>query len=615
MHPRYNSILLLVMFLAFVLFGAGNNPAFLGTFEIASSQDGKLLYIAQKEAKRIDVFDIEKSKTVDTIELRKYPTGLILGMDNHLIITAGIADGVVYVVDLNKNKVKDFKVGHSPISPQLSPDGKTLYICNRFANQVVVINLKKKKVETTIETPREPTVASLTPDGKWLVVGNHLPDQAANSGYSASKISLIDTQSRRLVNNILLPNGSSGVRGITISHDGKYAFVTHILGRYTVPTTQLEQGWMNTNALSIIDIENQQFYNAVLLDDLHHGAANPWGVELTADGKTLCISHAGTHEVSVIEVAKLFQKIEAHKDDKKYNTEPYNLLSYLYGFRERVKIPGKGPRGMAIVGNQVFTGDYFSGTLSRFDLTDKRLRSELVVLGQNEELSQYRQGELFFNDASLCFQKWQSCASCHPDARVDGLNWDLLNDGIGNPKNVKSMYMSHKTPPGMSTAVRADAETAVRAGIRYIQFAVRPDEDAQAIDEYLENMPAVPSPYLVKGKLSKSAKRGEKLFKSDEVGCINCHPEPLYTDLLVHNVGTASTIDSTTNKSGNRVAQLEYDTPSLKEVWRSGPYLHDGRYTDIKQVITEGNHGDMRGKTSHLSKKEINDLVEFVKSL
>ena len=56
-------------------------------------------------------------------------------------------------------------------------------------------------------------------------------------------------------------------------------------------------------------------------------------------------------------------------------------------------------------------------------------------LGDDPEMTEERRGEMLFNDATLCFQRWQSCSSCHPDARADGLNWDLINDGIGNPKN------------------------------------------------------------------------------------------------------------------------------------------------------------------------------------
>ena len=145
-------------------------------------------------------------------------------------------------------------------------------------------------------------------------------------------------------------------------------------------------------------------------------------------------------------------------------------------------------------------------------------------MGPEPKLTVARRGEMLFHDADLCFQHWQSCASCHPDARTDGLNWDLLNDGLGNPKNNKSMLLAHKTPPSMWEGVRPNAEDAVRSGIRSIQFSVRPEEDAVAIDEYLKLLTPVPSPHLVGGKLSASAQRGKALFFSPRVGLRDLPP-------------------------------------------------------------------------------------------
>ena len=58
-----------------------------------------------------------------------------------------------------------------------------------------------------------------------------------------------------------------------------------------------------------------------------------------------------------------------------------------------------------------------------------------IALGPKPVMTEQRKGELYFRDARLCFQQWLSCATCHPDGRTDGLNWDLLNDGLGNPKD------------------------------------------------------------------------------------------------------------------------------------------------------------------------------------
>jgi cytochrome c peroxidase len=211
---------------------------------------------------------------------------------------------------------------------------------------------------------------------------------------------------------------------------------------------------------------------------------------------------------------------------------------------------------------------------------------------------------MFFHDADMCFQKWQSCSSCHPgEARSDSLNWDLLNDGMGNPKNSKNLMMAHKTPPAMISGIRPRAEVAVRAGIKYIQFAVRPEEDAVALDEYLKSLEPVPSPYLEKGELSKAAKRGQKLF--DEAGCQYCHPAPLYTDMKMHQVHTGAGLDE----------GREWDTPTLIETWRTAPLLHDGRSATMKEVLTKHNPDDAHGHTAKMTEEEIEDLAEYVLSL
>jgi len=216
-----------------------------------------------------------------------------------------------------------------------------------------------------------------------------------------------------------------------------------------------------------------------------------------------------------------------------------------------------------------------------------------------------RRGEVLFHDGVYCRQQWQSCSSCHPDARTDGINWDLLNDGINNPKNTKSMLFSHETPPSMATGVRKDAETAVRAGVNVILFAFIPKGDYVAIDEYLKSLRPVPSPYLIDGQLSDSAKRGKLLFNDARTGCSLCHPESnYYTDMKLHDVGTRG-LDY----------YDAYDTPTLIEVWRTAPYLHDGRYETIRELIVEGKHFAPDNRLDLLTEQEIDDLVEFVLSL
>jgi cytochrome c peroxidase len=208
---------------------------------------------------------------------------------------------------------------------------------------------------------------------------------------------------------------------------------------------------------------------------------------------------------------------------------------------------------------------------------------------------------MLFHDARICFQQWQSCASCHPGGgRVDVLNWDLLNDGIGNPKNTKSLLLAHRTPPSMSLGVRATAEVAVRSGLRFILFAVRPQSDAVAIDRYLESLTPIPSPHLIDGQPGPAALRGQQIFH--DAGCSSCHSGPLYTNRRLYDMGTGLGADRAE----------PFDTPTLIEVWRTAPYLHDGRAATIRDVLTTQNPDDRHGRTSKLTEEQIGDLAEFV---
>lgn len=597
--------------------GAASAEDYLSPLALAVDKAGGTMYVAEYTADQVVAFDLDDGKVKRTFGLPSHPTGLALAPDeSRLYVTSGSPAGKVYVIDLDQeDRVSSISVGHSPTAPVVSPDGRRLYVCNQFNNDVSVIDLATAKETTRIAVAREPVAADITPDGKFLFVANLLPGGAADVGYTAAIVSIIDTAANDVTAKILLPNGSTGLRGICVSPDGRHAYVTHVLGRYQLPTTQLERGWMNTNALSIIDVAEKTLINTVLLDDIDLGAANPWGVVCTDDGKYICVAHAGTHEVSVIDRAQLHEKLDevaaGGKSSDSLNTMSYptdvpNDLAFLVGLRRRLRLAGNGSRGLAIVGTKVYAAEYFSDSLGMVDISQGvRPESLSLPLGpkNSETMDVVRRGEMLFNDATMCFQKWQSCASCHPGGgRPDGLNWDLLNDGMGNPKNTKSLLLAHQTPPAMITGIRDRAETAVRSGIKFIQFAVRPEEDAIAVDEYLKSLKPVPSPYLVDGKLSEAAERGKPVF--DRAQCHSCHSGPLLTNLTQYKVGTGKGLDK----------DRSFDTPTLVEVWRTAPYLYDGRAATMKEVLSTYNPDDEHGMTSDLNEQEINDLAEFVLS-
>jgi cytochrome c peroxidase len=153
----------------------------------------------------------------------------------------------------------------------------------------------------------------------------------------------------------------------------------------------------------------------------------------------------------------------------------------------------------------------------------------------------------------------------------------------------------------MASGVHPTAEAAVRSGIEHILMLARPEAEAAAIDAWLKSLTPLPSPWLVQGRLSPAAERGQRLFQSARVACGKCHPAPLYTDLTAHDVGSRGESDE----------RATFDTPTLVEVWRTAPYMHDGRYPTIEQLLTTGQHG----RAHKLRAEELADLVQFVLSL
>jgi hypothetical protein len=279
---------------------------------------------------------------------------------------------------------------------------------------------------------REPKSAVLSKDGNFLFVANFLPNQRADVDIVAACVSVIETKNFTKVKDIQLANGSNALRDICLTPDGKYIYVTHNLGRFTVPTSQLQQGWMNTSAFSIIDAEKQEFLGAVLVDEPERGAAGVWGIR--CDLNHIYITHSGTHDVSVINHQAMLEKFLAYPNKEQLDYD----LRFLYGLRKRLPLEGNGPRVIYLNGDKLFIPTYFADILNIFDLPSGELAT--IELNPDRKETKEHLGEKYFNDAMKCFQNWQSCNGCHPgDARMDGMNWDSLNDGTDKQKNCKSL--------------------------------------------------------------------------------------------------------------------------------------------------------------------------------
>lgn len=588
MNARLKSRMFLLCLMVCFFYAAFGSQRPLFPTGMALNSRGELI-MSEKGPKRVAVYSSDGKRLIRSYALAENPTGIVVEGDR-LYVTTFESKGMLRVLDMTDGKeLASIQTGSGACSPVINRTSGKLYVCNQFQNTVSEVDMWTHKVTRTVTMLREPESAIVSKDGKYLFVTNFLPAQRADVDHVAACVSVIDLDSFTKVKDIRLANGSNALQGICMSPDGKYMYVSHNLGRYTVPTSQLQQGWMNTSAFSVIDAGQQRFLGVVIVDEPERGAAGIWGI--ACNEEKIFISHSGSHEMSVIRHKEMIDKFLSYADKSILEYD----LNFLYNLRERIPLQGNGPRDILLDGDRLIVPTYFSDVVNVMDTQTHALTHIDLNPGRAESIVD--KGERYFHDASLCFQNWQSCIGCHPDARADGLNWDLMNDGVGNSKNCKSLLFSHVTPPNMISGIRESAGIAVRAGYKFIQFFEISEEEAQCVDEYLKSLRPVQSPFLVNDELSEKAKTGKNVF--DKLKCGECHGGIYFTDMKMHRIGKDVEFEK------------GWDTPTLREVWRTAPYLFDGRAATLREVFEVHGHG----MNKKISKEEIDALTEYVNSL
>jgi len=254
------------------------------------------------------------------------------------------------------------------------------------------------------------------------------------------------------------------------------------------------------------------------------------------------------------------------------------------------------------------------------------------------------EGRLIFqrsSDVRMTQDGYVSCASCHLDGTHDGRTWDFTDRGEGL-RNTISLRGRAGTAHGpihwtANFDEVQDFENDVRgpqAGLGFLtdaDWALTQDTlgepkagrsaDLDALAAYVTSLADFePSPWReASGELTADALAGEALFNDQTVGCAECHPAPLYTDSqwlapgqpLLHDVGTL------TDGSGQRLGEtlLGLDTPTLLGLHATGPYLHDGSASTLREVLVDRNPLDAHGVTSHLTSDELDQLERFLLEL
>jgi cytochrome c peroxidase len=123
--------------------------------------------------------------------------------------------------------------------------------------------------------------------------------------------------------------------------------------------------------------------------------------------------------------------------------------------------------------------------------------------------------------------------------------------------------------------------------------------------------------------ISEAAKRGFDLFNG-KAKCASCHSGWAFTDASFHDIGSAKNNDIGRGKLFPTSVKLRYafKTPTLRDVARRAPYMHDGSLATLEQVIDLYDRGgiDRPSRSElisplHLSDSEKTDLIAFLQTL
>ncbi|HXX21947.1 MAG TPA: beta-propeller fold lactonase family protein [Terriglobia bacterium] len=611
-------------------------PEYLTPVELKFSPDGQRLYVVCEGNGSVLAIDTSTRQVVGRVKVGSKPRGLAISPDGRTLYVSNSWSDTVSEIDAGALQVRrTLKAGWGPVGLTTDRSGKFLYVANSVGNDVSLFDLTTGAEIKRFMTQRYPEQMLLSRDGRHVYVSNILPHFGPYDKPPVSELLVIDAVKQIIEDRILIP-GAIEMRHIAEAPKalGGYLLVPEIRPKNLGPLISVAQGWVMTHGMAVVrpvravaalsERRGQSETAAttasqvtqIVLDDIDYYFAGENGVAFTPDGRYALLTASEANMLTVIDTARLARRLREVASD-----ELPNRLDSARTFVVRRLETGSNPQAVVVSpnGRLAYVANRLEDTLTVVDLAKFQIASTLD-LGGPKELAAIRRGERLFNAAKYCFQGQFACATCHPNSHLDGLAWNLETPQLGRDRVANRTLRGIKdTAPYKWNGKNPDLAT--QCGPRIAKFLFRSEgfntHELEDLITYLNQIPLPPNRHLAPdGQLTEAQERGKAIFyrtqKNDGTTipvynqCATCHPaDSHYTSRSSFDVGSASKYDTIS----------AFDTPQLDRVYEDGPYLHNGQALTLEEIWTVFNNNDTHGVTSDMAKEQLNDLIEFLKTL
>lgn len=584
------------------------------------SPHGRWLYVAGESRNEVLQIDTRTRRVTGALAVGRRPKGLALSPGGRWLYVANTWSNSVSVIDTRTWRVaRTLHVGWGPEGLATDPTGRYLYTANTLGNDISVVRLATGREVNRLPAGHFPAFTARLRGG-WIAVTDLLAQLGAPEQPPLDQLSLVNTATRQVARRVMVPGAIQmrQIAQVSLPH-ADCLLIPFLQPHNLVPLIVLRRDWYAANGLAVVELHRHAppRVREVMLDGPDRAYANGYGAVVAPHTPWALVTASGVDRVSILNIRRLLRLVRSPAQ-----ADLSRNLADASHFIVRRLPTGRDPTAVVASpdGHYAYIANRADDTISVIDLHGLR-NDGLIRLGRMRAPTEVRRGQQLFFDADYAQDRELACATCHPDEGFeDGLLWSFEVPHLGQDIVInKTLRAIRGTGPFKWNGLNPNLAT--QDGPRTATYIFRSQgfspRQVRDLVAFVRSLRLPPNPYRAPdGRLTPAQARGRAIFFRSHTNtgsiipeddrCYRCHaPLTHYTSRVLMNVGTATRFDNT----------RAFKVPSLEGIYMRPPYLHNGEARTLEEIWTKFNPHNRHGFTSDMNKQQLNDLVQFLKTL